>query len=137
MKIRNTFYLLLLITLFYACQRHNQPSSPKAETGSSPLRFTEVQTYRLKKGVSLDSFLVAVKSVNLFLDEQPGFMYRTISMTDSGVVEVVHWASHDAFSKAQEKAFTDARTIPFFSFIDEAGAAAYFGDEKLIYSKVK
>jgi hypothetical protein len=134
MKIKMLVCLLALATVFYACRQEDKSAASTKEVSKGALRFTEVQTYRLKKGMSVDSFKVAAENVNLFLDEQPGFIDRAVSMSDSAVLEVAHWTTHDAFSKAQEKAFSDKSALKFFSFVDEVGAMAYFGDEKLVHS---
>lgn len=65
----------------------------------------ELVSYKLKAGVSKEQLAATHTQVNAFLKEQPGFMYRSLSEDDSGLLyDIVYWQNMDS-AKAAGEAF--------------------------------
>lgn len=134
--MKKILFSAVLCLALASCNTNSSSTEAIANT-PAPLRFTEIQTYQLKPGVQLDEFLSAANNVNGFLDAQPGFIDRVLSVSDSGIVEVAHWKDAAAFAAAQAKAFEDDRALFFFGFIEETSLKPYFGKENLVHSNAK
>jgi len=67
----------------------------------------ELVSYRLKDGIGKDQLNATHDNVNQFLSQQDGFLYRSCSEDDSGLIyDVVYWQDI-ASAKAAGEAFMD------------------------------
>jgi len=52
----------------------------------------ELVTYKLKTGATKEQLSATHSAVNAFLEEQPGFMYRSLSEDSNGLLyDIVYW----------------------------------------------
>ena len=65
----------------------------------------ELVSYKLKAGVSKEQLAATHDDVNQFLSQQDGFMYRSCSEDDNGLIyDVVYWQNMET-AKAAGEAF--------------------------------
>ena len=65
----------------------------------------ELVSYRLKDNISKDQLAATHDDVNQFLQQQEGFMYRSCSEDDSGLIyDIVYWQNMET-AKAAGEAF--------------------------------
>ncbi|MET7731851.1 hypothetical protein ABZT02_10830 [Streptomyces sp. NPDC005402] len=80
----------------------------------------ELVTFRTHDGVLEQQFDEAVRSVDGFLAEQPGFLSRQVLTvdTDGSRVDLVWWKDLAAARAAAESIRTDPRAASFMSCLD-------------------
>jgi len=63
----------------------------------------ELVTYKLKANISKEQLSSTHSSVNEFLEEQPGFMYRSLSEDSNGLLyDIVYWQDMEKAKNAGE-----------------------------------
>ena len=63
----------------------------------------ELVTYKLKTGATKSQLSATHSDVNVFLAEQPGFMYRSLSEDDNGLLyDIVYWQDMEKAKSAGE-----------------------------------
>ncbi|MPY57146.1 antibiotic biosynthesis monooxygenase family protein [Streptomyces spongiae] len=80
----------------------------------------ELVTFRIRPGVSEEQFAEAVRSVDGFLTEQPGFLSRQVLTVegDRSHVDLVWWEDLAAAQAAAESIRKDPRAASFMSCLD-------------------
>ncbi len=80
----------------------------------------EMVSYKLKAGVSKEQLTATHEKVNAFLQQQAGFMYRSLSEDNDGLLfDVVYWQDMDAAKAAGEQFMADAAGQALVALTDE------------------
>jgi len=80
----------------------------------------EMVSYRLKNNISSEQLAATHAQVNDFLRQQPGFMYRSLSEDDKGLLfDVVYWQNMTSAKNAGEKFMTDPAGQSLIALTDE------------------
>lgn len=89
----------------------------------------ETVTFRLKAGVSRQHFAQAAHKMTGWIESQPGFVRRRLSVAKDGTwVEQVEWASMDAAKAAAAAIGKAAVNAPFLKCIDGASVQMRHSD---------
>jgi hypothetical protein len=82
----------------------------------------ELVTFHIRPDASEQQFAEAVRSVDGFLAEQPGFLARQVLTVeaDGSHVDLVWWQDTAAAEAAAESIRTDPRAASFMSCLDTA-----------------
>ena len=84
----------------------------------------EMTTFRLVPGLSGADFVQANADINDYLQRQPGFRWRRITVDDDGTVtDIVAWASRAAGERSAAGIMTEMAHSPVHATIDHATVA--------------
>lgn len=99
--------------------------------------IVEITTFKLNAGVSEAAFLKAAETLqSTFLNEQEGFIQRTITQGEEGVwTDIVFWTNKAAVTKAMQAAQTSEEAAPFMQMIDPTTVKMNFGKAKYAVSQ--
>lgn len=92
-----------------------------ARAGAGPNPVMEVVTFRLLPGVTEAAFLAAARATEAPLRRQPGFLSRSLTLSDDG-----HWTDHVLWSSlpeataAAQAMMAEPAFAPFMAAIDGA-----------------
>jgi hypothetical protein len=80
----------------------------------------ELVTYRLKAGITDKQLTATHAGVNDFLQSQPGFIYRSLSRDNGGLLyDIVYWQNMDQAKAASVAFLESAAGQALESLIDE------------------
>jgi hypothetical protein len=80
----------------------------------------EMVSYQLKANVNKEKLAATHENVNAFLHEQQGFMYRSLSEDDKGLLfDVVYWQDMAAAKTAGDAFMAHAAGQSLMALIDE------------------
>jgi len=80
----------------------------------------EMVSYQLKENASKEQLAATHEKVNAFLHTQEGFMYRSLSEDDKGLLfDVVYWQDMATAKAAGDAFMTDAAGQSLMALIDE------------------
>jgi len=81
----------------------------------------ELVSYKLKSGISKEQLANTHTDVNLFLSQQPGFLYRSCSEDDSGLIyDIVYWQDIDCAKSSGEAFMNHPAGQALITLCDEA-----------------
>ncbi len=81
----------------------------------------ETVTFKLKDGVSRETFTEAAKAMNAFVSGRPGFIARRLSCSADGEwIEHIEWKDMEAAQSAASALGSVESNRPALSAIDEA-----------------
>jgi len=81
--------------------------------------FVELVTFTAKAGVTSEQVNSAGEQVNLFLKSQPGFLSRTLGVTDDGTwYDILYWDTRDHMTAAMAQVASSPHCRAFFGLID-------------------
>lgn len=79
----------------------------------------ELTSFKLIEGVDEDKFIeVANKMQSSFLNDQEGFVKRTLVKGENGWTDIVYWKNHQSMQNAMKKAESSAEVAPFMQMIN-------------------
>ncbi len=89
----------------------------------------ELVVYRLRDGVSRETFLDTNEAVSAWISRQPGFVSRDLVHDGDGDrwVDVVWWETMEHAHAASELAMTSESCAPMFALIDMESALMLHG----------
>lgn len=83
-------------------------------------KIIEMVLFQLNEGVDLAEGKKAMKALNQFVRNQPGFIKRETSLADDGhFLDLVHWTDLASAQTASEKAMQEASLLPHFAVIQQ------------------
>lgn len=79
----------------------------------------EIVNYRLQAGKTQEDLAAANAGVNEFVKQQPGFIYRSCSSDDSGLIfDILYWKNMELAQAAVEDFRNSAAGLALFSLAD-------------------
>lgn len=82
----------------------------------------EVVLFRTKEGIADTAFLHEAAVVQVWIEQQPGFISRELLKTpENQWLDNVRWTSLELAHQAAEKIMNDDHCKPFMAMIDETG----------------
>ena len=92
-------------------------------TSAMTKHVMETVTFKLNEGTGRREFADAARTMNAWVEAQPGFVRRRLSCTDDGTwVEQIEWASMDDARAAASKIGKEPANAPFLQAIDGPSA---------------
>ncbi len=81
----------------------------------------ELVTYKLKTDTTKEQLAATHSDVNAFLKKQPGFLYRSLSEDDSGLLyDIVYWQDMETAKNAGEAFMADKAGQALVALTDES-----------------
>ena len=112
-QIIQTAFVITLIIGISSCS-NAQNSSQMTE-----ITTVELTSFKLIEGVDEDKFIeVANKMQSSFLNDQEGFVKRTLVKGENGWTDIVYWKDHQSMQNAMKKAESSAEVAPFMQMIN-------------------
>lgn len=112
-QIIQTAFVITLIIGISSCS-NAQNSSKMTE-----ITTVELTSFELIEGVDEDKFIeVANKMQSSFLNDQEGFVKRTLVKGENGWTDIVYWKNHQSMQNAMKKAESSAEVAPFMQMIN-------------------
>lgn len=112
-QIIQTAFVITLIIGISSCS-NAQNSSQMTE-----ITTVELTSFKLIEGVDEDKFIeVANKMQSSFLNDQEGFVKRTLVKGENGWTDIVYWKNHQSMQNAMKKAESSAEVAPFMQMIN-------------------
>lgn len=82
--------------------------------------IVEIVSYRLKEGKTQADLAIANEAVNQFVQKQLGFIYRSCSSDDTGLVfDILYWQNIELAQAAMEDFRKDAAGHALFSLANK------------------
>ena len=112
-QIIQTAFVITLIIGISSCSNAQNSSKMTAIT------TVELTSFKLIEGVDEDKFIeVANKMQSSFLNDQEGFVKRTLVKGENGWTDIVYWKNHQSMQNAMKKAESSAEVAPFMQMIN-------------------
>jgi len=82
--------------------------------------IVEIVSYRLKDAKTQSDLTTANEAVNQFVQKQPGFIYRSCSTDDTGLIfDILYWQNMELAQAAMEDFRKDPAGHALFSLADK------------------
>ena len=125
-KIIQTAFAITLILGISSCS-NAQNSSHMTEATT-----VELTSFKLVEGADEAKFIDAANQMqNTFLNDQEGFVKRTLVKGENGWTDIVYWKSPQSMQNAMKKAESSAEVAPFMQMINFESVRMNLSDIKI------
>lgn len=91
------------------------------------LSTLELITYTLKPGARTENLLATNQDMSEFLQQQPGFIYRSLSQDTEGTwIDICYWQSEDEAKAASDALMKDPRGLALIDLCDPASVVCKY-----------